>query len=83
MPVFSAARDGGLLRSSTAFRITVLKPSIPYFAKNYLDLDRREQQNCDTTNRNPGTLSFDRYLRQKRTDKYFCFLHEASQLFTR
>ncbi|GFV95272.1 hypothetical protein TNCV_4586471 [Trichonephila clavipes] len=35
MPVFSAASERGPLKSSTAFRISVLNPSIPYSANSH------------------------------------------------
>ncbi|GFX50893.1 hypothetical protein TNCV_2732441 [Trichonephila clavipes] len=53
-----------------ALRITVLNPSIPYPANSQLDLEVCEQQYCDTTNRNPGTLQFDLYPSQKRAVLY-------------
>ncbi|GFT34666.1 hypothetical protein TNCV_1536041 [Trichonephila clavipes] len=43
MPVLSATIDRGALRPSTALRITVLNPSIPYSANNQLDLGFEQQ----------------------------------------
>ncbi|GFX65951.1 uncharacterized protein TNCV_13721 [Trichonephila clavipes] len=65
MPVFSADRDKGLLRSSMTFRITVLNPSIPYSANSHF---RREQQYCDSINLNPGSLQCHLYQSHKRAD---------------
>ncbi|GFX84742.1 hypothetical protein TNCV_725491 [Trichonephila clavipes] len=84
MPVLSADRDRGPLRTSTALSITVQNPSIPYSANDQLDREGPVQQYCDTINRNTSSLQFDLYRSQKRDGKHFYFLHEASQkLFTR
>ncbi|GFW25634.1 hypothetical protein TNCV_1308951 [Trichonephila clavipes] len=42
MPVLWAVSDRGPLRPSTAFRITVLNPSIPYSANSQLNLEGHE-----------------------------------------
>ncbi|GFW93381.1 hypothetical protein TNCV_2604991 [Trichonephila clavipes] len=82
MPVFSAARNRGPLRSSMAFRITILILSIPYSANSYwISTEQAAIMRCDAINRNPGTVQFDLYQSQKRTDTHLCFFHEASQQF--
>ncbi|GFX95750.1 ephrin_rec_like domain-containing protein [Trichonephila clavipes] len=53
MPVFSAASDRGPLRSSTAFRITVLKPLIPYSANSHwisTDTSSNSNTRCNADN---------------------------------
>ncbi|GFX54968.1 hypothetical protein TNCV_3318851 [Trichonephila clavipes] len=59
MPVFSFASDRGPLRSSKAFRFTVLNPSIPFSANSQLDFEGREAQYCNTINRKPVMLLFE------------------------
>ncbi|GFV28504.1 hypothetical protein TNCV_3984551 [Trichonephila clavipes] len=85
MLVFSAASDRGPLRSSTAFRITILNPSIPHSAhSHWISTEARAAILRYDKPHNCSTLQFDFYRSQKHDDMPFCFLHEASQqLFTR
>ncbi|GFX43229.1 adhesion G protein-coupled receptor B2 [Trichonephila clavipes] len=66
MSVFSAVSDREPLRSSTAFRITILNPPIPCSANSHLI--STDASSNTVINRNSGTLQFDLYQSQKRAD---------------